>query len=82
MFNFLKKKQEMPLEYERLLKKLHKKYPGKHINIAAGHGYYDHSGGYYQIEYSVYVEHKHDHQYFPTFSEVEKYVSYLCKKGG
>jgi len=81
MLAFLKK-QELPLAYKKLLKKLHKIYPEKHICISTDHGYYDHAGGYYKIEYSVYVENKEKHRYFPTFSEVEKYVQYLCKKGG
>ena len=83
MFGFLKrKKQELPTAYKRLLEKLHEKYPGKYIDISTGHKYFNHTGGYYKIEYSVYVEHREDHKYFPTFSEVEKYVQYLCKKEG
>lgn len=68
--------------YKRLLEKLHKKYPEKHIDISKSYAYHDHSGVYYKTEYSVYVEDKESHQYFPTLLEVKKYVQYLCEKGG
>jgi len=83
MFNFLrKKKPELPLIYEKLLKKLNKEYPGKYLCIDVDHRYFDHDGGYYTIEYSVYVEDEESYPDFQTFAEVEKYVQFLCKKGG
>jgi hypothetical protein len=81
MFAFLrKKKQELPLAYEKLLKKLNKKYPGKYLSVVVEYRYFDHNEeGYDKTEYTVYVE-DNIHEYFPTFSEVEKYIQYLCKK--
>lgn len=78
---FTKKKQEVPLVHKKSVEELHKKYPKKHIDISMKYAYYDHADGYYKTEYSVYVEDKESHQYFPTLLEVKKYVQYLCEKG-
>ena len=66
--------------YKRLLGKLHKKYPGKHISISAAYAYYDHTDQY-ETQYYVYVEDTNG-KYIPTFSEVRKYVQHLCGKEG
>jgi len=64
--------------YKKLLKKLHEKYPGKHILISSEHNYYDHSQEYKTI-YLVYVE-EGCCNYFPSLSEAKLYIEDLCKK--
>jgi len=66
--------------YKKLLKKLHEKYPGKHISISLANDYYSISDKY-DIEYFVYVEDV-ESKYQPTLSDVKVYVKQLCQKGG
>ena len=66
--------------YKALLKKLHEKYPNKHISISPDYSYYDHTAKY-KTEYYVYVENGGG-KHLPTLSEVKLYIEYLCKKGG
>jgi len=63
--------------YKALLKKLHEKYPGKHVNITLENNWFDTDG--YIVQYYVYVEDiESKHQ--TTLSDVKAYVEYLCKK--
>ena len=64
--------------YTRLLKKLHKKYPEKHICISVTHDYYDHTDRC-KTEYYIYVADEVS-KHIRRLPEVEKYVQYLCKK--
>lgn len=70
----------MATSYKNMVKMLHNKYPGKHIYINKSYLCYGHAGVVYKTEYSVYVEDDDSNFELPTFSEVEKYVKYLCSK--
>ena len=68
----------MNTTYKALLKKLHEKYPRKHIHISLNNGYYDHTDKY-RIEYFVYVEDV-ESKHLPKLSEVREYVDDLCNR--
>ena len=66
--------------YKNLLKKLHEKYPKKHIYISLENNYYDHSDKY-KVRYTLYVAGVYC-KHLPTLAEVKLCVEHLCKKGG
>lgn len=70
------------MPYKQLLKKLHKKYPGKHIAISETCNCFDHDGLYYKAEYGLYVEGAREYQHFPTFKEMKTYINNLCEREG
>ena len=69
----------MNAHYKKLLKKLHEKYPEKHISITSAYNYYAQSGGYYKMRYFVHIEDV-ESKHVNTFADVEEYVQNLCEK--
>jgi len=66
--------------YKKLIKKLQKKYPEKHILISSENNYYPHCKEYKTV-YMVYVSDTCC-EYQPNLSEAKLYIEYLCKKEG
>lgn len=64
--------------YKNLLKRLHEKYPEKHIDISPSYNYYEHDNTYKTV-YLVYIAGVYC-KHIPTLKEVRLCVSYLCKK--
>lgn len=70
----------MATSYKNMVNMLHKKYPGKHIEVGPNYLYYDHDGGYFKTEYSFYIEDGENMLDIPTFAELEEIVRDLCEK--
>ena len=70
----------MAMTYKNMVKMLSKKYPGEHIEVSKKYQYFSNDEGYFKTVYGVYVENIGHNFDLSTFTQVEKYVKYLCEK--